>query len=526
MTGCTVSDNQAGNDAYGTGGGIWAGNATLTDCAVSGNTANSDGGGLYVNNKTNMANSTVSGNTAISDISKGGGLRADKATMTGCVISGNSASYWGGGVMAMEITLTDCTVSNNYTSGKGGGVFSILNTKLNNCTVSGNTADAFGGGVYAYFGKANFINCTISGNSSGLGGGVGIGGTVALMGTVIAGNYCSEDGSESELGFDGLTMANYTFLYGDGELVVSGEDELAGSSYFVLGIPAGGLSALMETTTQTIGGVSRDVGLLKDNGSDTGTIMPADGLIDRIPVSDFNGWFKPPETGLPETPLTTDQRGKTRIFNGSVDVGAVEFCFAAAPVIDTHPQDLTLTQDQTDGSLSVDASSTDGGTLSWQWYSATEVSRTGGVPAPGATGGTLILGATESSYTPPSKDPGELYYYVVITNTTTSLDINTNLATSQAAKVTVNKPEGNPGGGTGGGNSGGSTGGSPGGAGNGSASGGGAKSGELHNVNNQYGATVKTGDTSNMALWLSLSIAAMLIAAGIRLMMKRYKYFR
>jgi len=76
---------------------------------------------------------------------------------------------------------------------------------------------------------------------------------------------------------------------------------------------------------------------------------------------------------------------------------------AVQPVISTQPQGGAFLKT---GTLSVTASVTDGGTLSYQWYRNV----TGNT-----SGGTAIIGATGSSYT--LSDIGTYYYYVIVTNT-------------------------------------------------------------------------------------------------------------
>ena len=77
------------------------------------------------------------------------------------------------------------------------------------------------------------------------------------------------------------------------------------------------------------------------------------------------------------------------------------------PVINTQPssaiQNLCLNSAST--ALSVAATGT--GTITYQWYSNA---------SPSNSGGTLISGATSSSYSPPTTVAGTKYYYVVATN--------------------------------------------------------------------------------------------------------------
>ncbi|MBR4704269.1 MAG: InlB B-repeat-containing protein [Paludibacteraceae bacterium] len=80
------------------------------------------------------------------------------------------------------------------------------------------------------------------------------------------------------------------------------------------------------------------------------------------------------------------------------------------PDISVHPNSAEATYNRGDAAtaLSVTASVSDGGTLSYQWYSNTTATN---------TGGTLISGATSADYTPSTAVAGTLYYYCVVTNT-------------------------------------------------------------------------------------------------------------
>ena len=75
--------------------------------------------------------------------------------------------------------------------------------------------------------------------------------------------------------------------------------------------------------------------------------------------------------------------------------------------------------------LTVEVTTTDDGSITYQWYKS-QTDTNGG--------GTLIDGATEASYTPPTDTEGTLYYYVVATSTIGS---STNGATSDTAEVIV-----------------------------------------------------------------------------------------
>jgi hypothetical protein len=99
---------------------------------------------------------------------------------------------------------------------------------------------------------------------------------------------------------------------------------------------------------------------------------------------------------------------------------------AATPAITAQPQDTPVTQGE-QATLTVTAFTSDGGTLSYQWYKATSASST--------AGGTLISGATGARYTAPTDTTGPTYYYVIVTNTKSGSNPAT--ATSRVATVTV-----------------------------------------------------------------------------------------
>ena len=104
--------------------------------------------------------------------------------------------------------------------------------------------------------------------------------------------------------------------------------------------------------------------------------------------------------------------------------------WAPIPKITTQPSDLTMNYGYKDKKLTVAATVTDSHTLSYQWYSNTSKSN---------TGGTAISGATSASYTiPTTQKAGEYYYYCVVKGTRSSTNHGETTA-SNAVKVTINK---------------------------------------------------------------------------------------
>jgi hypothetical protein len=103
---------------------------------------------------------------------------------------------------------------------------------------------------------------------------------------------------------------------------------------------------------------------------------------------------------------------------------------AQTPTITGQPNNLPSITVGSTNAISVTANVTDGGTMSYQWYSNTSASN---------TGGTAINGATSSSFTVPTGTAGTFYYYVIVTNNNPAATVTqTATAPSNVATVTVN----------------------------------------------------------------------------------------
>jgi len=101
---------------------------------------------------------------------------------------------------------------------------------------------------------------------------------------------------------------------------------------------------------------------------------------------------------------------------------------AQRPNIMQQPENSAVTQDD-NLTLSIQASVTDGGTLSFQWFGNTTNNNRRGIAIPGAT---------SREFTPPTDIAGTFYFYVVVTNTNNNVNGNrTATRTSNAVAVTV-----------------------------------------------------------------------------------------
>ena len=79
--------------------------------------------------------------------------------------------------------------------------------------------------------------------------------------------------------------------------------------------------------------------------------------------------------------------------------------------------------------LTVEATTTDGGTITYQWYQSSTNKNGGGTP---------IDGATENTYVPSTKEEGTMYYYAVATST---IGNSSNGVTSDTAEVIVSSAD-------------------------------------------------------------------------------------
>ncbi|MGP1368066.1 MAG: hypothetical protein ACTTKX_02245 [Treponema sp.] len=97
---------------------------------------------------------------------------------------------------------------------------------------------------------------------------------------------------------------------------------------------------------------------------------------------------------------------------------------AKVPLISAHPASKTYNKGNAPDALTVTASSTDSGTLTYQWY----------------VNGNVISGGTNYNYTPKTDEAGEFTYYVKVTNTITDNGdggLKSASATSENAVITV-----------------------------------------------------------------------------------------
>ena len=161
LSGLTITQGSGrGYLSSGLGGGILnisGSTLTINSCTVSNNSANTGGGIANDVARLYIVNSTLSGNTVNTYLDgDGGGVYSVSGivSMTGCTLSGNSASYEGGGVFSAgtQMTISGCTISGNTAGYAGGGIYNGGGPMtISGCTLSGNVSHNHESGGYGYF---------------------------------------------------------------------------------------------------------------------------------------------------------------------------------------------------------------------------------------------------------------------------------------------------------------------------------------------------------------------------------------
>jgi len=318
LRGTRISDNFARFVAGGIGVATSdTARATMSNCLVVGNTA-ADRAGIANGGAITLVDSMVSRNTA-TDLDGGGILNDETATLlvTRSTVSENTAGRFGGGIRNLGVAeIIDTTVANNTSMQFTGGVSNRGTLWLTQVTVAGNFAAERGGGV-GNVGTATLTNVTVSGNEAGdFAGGIRNGnfptfGTLHLVSTTVSRNFAPN--GASALGNDALvTMAN-TIIDGDCQMI--GPAESRGGN-----IESPGNTCLLIPGIDLFNVPTTDLGLgpLANNGGPTQTqaLAPFSVALDRISEPecvDANG-----------LPLLTDQRGFPRPQGPACDSGAFE----------------------------------------------------------------------------------------------------------------------------------------------------------------------------------------------------------
>jgi hypothetical protein len=240
-----------------------------------------------------------------------------------------------GGVRAVSMTngctLIGFTIQDSSVAGEGGGVLLTDGCTVEDCLIVGNAAGTYGGGTYMQ-GGGTLNNCIVRSNTAAVcGGGIGMSGG-SVNNCLIVGN----DGTMPSIGAAGVYMTG-------GELV---------NSTVVSNADHGGVSGAGDVLNCIVWGNSVS-NLLMTSGSvlntcaDSGVEQDVDGCMTADPqfvdaaAGDFQLSASSPCIDAGDNavaPVGRDLANRTRVVNGTVDLGAYErFLVEADTDLDTLP---------------------------------------------------------------------------------------------------------------------------------------------------------------------------------------------
>jgi hypothetical protein len=182
-------------------------------------------------------------------------------------------------------------------------------------------------------------------------------------------------------------------------------------------------TGIVLTFSESVTGLTADdITITPDTGTATKGALSGSGLTWTIGLSDVS------EQG--NVTVAVRDFGAYDIVTVSVSTEIYKvFDNAEAPNISVHPTGGTYAINATPTNLSVTASVTDGGTLTYQWYSNS---------ANSTEGGSSIGSATTNTYTPSTATDGTTYYYCIVTNSNTAVNgTQTATSTSSVAQIIV-----------------------------------------------------------------------------------------
>jgi len=369
----------SGNSASEWGGGIenHYGMLTLNNSTLSSNSSILEGGGINNHFGTIVSsNSMFTGNS--SDTRGGGGIQNYYGTLilNNTTLSDNAAHDHGGAIQSDHgtNTLDTCTLSSNSATNYGGAIENFYSTLiLNNSVVASNTA-TWGGGVDNNTGVVTITHSTFAGNSSNPRGGGGIHnyqGEVSLYESFFSGNHAFASGGGIHNDHGILMVQRSTFAYNiaddwggginnNGFLVLTSSTLVHNSAGLGGGAIVHNTNNLLTLIHATVtdnsaiegGGIDNTRGgdlyltntIVAGNSASSypdidGPALGANNLTNGVPILAPLGDYGGPTQTMPPLPSSpaidagtnlvslpaTDQRGFARVFNGIVDIGAVEF---------------------------------------------------------------------------------------------------------------------------------------------------------------------------------------------------------
>lgn len=209
---------------------------------------------------------------------------------------------------------------------------------------------------------------------------------------------------------------------------------VAGADYYYCVVSGGGVQAVssiacmtVRTPTMNISGIVYDSNGTSPVSGAKVTLTPAAGSTEQTTGTDGKYSFLNIAIGSYTITVTFPDGTETSIVVTNTSGGDVHADDIPKPapkiIITTQPQDVSVLQNKA-ARFTIAASVTNGAGVTYQWYSNSTNS---------ATGGGLISGATSAAYTPATATVGTTYYYCVVSSA------NAASVTSRIASLTVRK---------------------------------------------------------------------------------------
>lgn len=338
-----------GRDGDNDGGGIHvASGASLTanHSIFEGNYAHRRGGAIHGEREAFLSlNHTIfSRNTAHTHA--GGAVHCEdfgSLTVHHCDFLENTAGgadslSWGGAISLNDdvapASISDSNFSGNFGSRAGGAISSLAHLTVTRSTFTGNATlddpllDIYGGGGIYSYNRLTVTNCTFSGNSCfGIGGGAiqHIHGILTIRHSTLTGNFAKLRGggiyytSNNDSIIENSIVAGNTAESSNADIFNS-TNKLDSQGVNFIGDPTGNSGFRAGTDLSFASTVTTLAELLDPTLADNGGPTPTHALVLGSPAINAGD-----NTSIPAG-VTTDQRGDgfTRIFQGTVDIGAVE----------------------------------------------------------------------------------------------------------------------------------------------------------------------------------------------------------
>ena len=436
--------------------------------AVGGIVGNAAGTGFSI---TNCVNNGIITCTNTSKGGRAGGIlglvntAAYTGSVSNCINNAQVESYqYTGGIAGSNYStnnpISSCVntakiICHSPGSAYAGGIVATSSSNITNCYNTGNftiqmdgsygTKGAHLGGIISDLGGSAVItNCYDTGNlqfsgyagsCSSVGVICGSGGSAAKLVncyylTTAAITYGKADveqnwfTSAAGLTADQMKAADFaTTLSGTGRAFVT-DTPAVNSGYPILRWQAG-------ADTATVTSVTKSADPTKTSYF-AGDLFSAAGLVLWANCSDgtkeiITNYTISKTTALATADTAVTVSGTYKNYPYSFTLPITVAAKAAAPVFSLQPAGAGYLLNATTSALTLAASVTDGGIVSYQWYCSTTNSNTAGV---------AITSATGTSYTPATTTLGSFYYYCIAKNT---LGSATATATSAIAAVNVTK---------------------------------------------------------------------------------------